>query len=134
MSALPQRFRANRLSLNIDKTSYILFCASNARSIPQHSFELFIESYKVKWTVESCKFQGIYLDEKLAWKTHIERITSKMSKAIGIICRIKHILPKYILHTLYYTMIYTYLHYCNIVWASTYPSRLEKLVVLQKNH
>jgi len=29
-------------------------------------------------------------------------------------------------------MIYPYLHYCNMVWASTYPSRLEKLVVLQK--
>jgi len=29
-------------------------------------------------------------------------------------------------------MTYPYLHYCNIVWASTYPSRLEKLVVLQK--
>jgi len=61
-------------------------------------------------------------------KTHIEQITSKMSKAIGIISSIKHILPKYILHTLSYTMIYPYLHYCNIVWASTYPSRLEKLV------
>jgi len=46
--------------------------------------------------------------------------------------RIKHILPKYIIYTLYYTMIYSYLHYCNIVWASTYPSRLKKLVVLQK--
>ena len=131
MSALSEWFKANRLSLNIDKTSYILFCAGNARSIPQHSFELFIESFKVK-QVESCKFLGVYLDEKLTWKTHIEQITSKMSKAIGIISRIKHILPKYILHTLYYTMIYPYLHYCNIVWASTYPSRLEKLVVLQK--
>ena len=29
-------------------------------------------------------------------------------------------------------MIFPYLHYCNIVWASTYPSRLEKIVVLQK--
>jgi len=29
-------------------------------------------------------------------------------------------------------MIFPYLHYYNIVWASTYPSRLEKIVVLQK--
>ena len=48
-------FTANRLSLNIDKTSYILFCASNARRVPEPSFELFIESIKVKH-VESCKF------------------------------------------------------------------------------
>jgi len=57
-----------------------------------------------------------------------------MSKTIGILSRIKHILPKYILHTLYYTMIFSYLHYCNIVWASTYPSRLEKIATLQKSY
>jgi len=44
----------------------------------------------------------------------------------------KHILPKYVLQTLYYTMMYPYFYYRNIVWASTYPSRLEKTIVLQK--
>ena len=131
MAALSDWFKANKLSLNIDKTSYILFCANNARRIPEPSFELYIESIKVK-RVESCKFLGVYLDEKMTWKTHIDQITSKMSKSIGIISRTKHILPKYVLHTLYYTMIFPYLHYCNIVWASTYPSRLEKIIVLQK--
>ena len=89
--------------INIDKTSYILFCASNARRVPQSSFELFIESFKVK-RVESCKFLGVYLDEKMTWKTHIEQ-NPKMSKIFGIISRIKHILPKYIYIT------YTALHY-----------------------
>ena len=131
MAALSEWFKANRLSLNIDKTSYILFSASNVRRVPQPSFELFIESFKVK-RVESCKFLGVYLDEKMTWKTHIEQITSKMAKTVGIISRIKHILPKYILHTSYYTMIFPYSHYCNIVWASTYTSRLQKIVVFQK--
>jgi len=40
--------------------------------------------------------------------------------------RTKRILPKYVLQTLYYTMIYPYFYYCNIVWESTYRSRLEK--------
>ena len=48
MTALSEWFKANRLSLNIDKTSYMLFYASNARCIPEQSFELFIESFKVK--------------------------------------------------------------------------------------
>ena len=59
----------------------MLFYASNARCIPEQSFELFIESFKVK-RVESCKFLGVYLDEKMTWKTHIEQITSKMSKKL----------------------------------------------------
>ena len=63
LAALSEWFKANRLSLNIDKTSYILFSASNARRVPELSFKLFIESIKVK-RVESCKFLGVYLDEK----------------------------------------------------------------------
>ena len=59
-SIISEWFKANKLSLNIDKTSYMLFYASNARPTPQHSFELFIKSFKVK-RVESCKFLGIYL-------------------------------------------------------------------------
>ena len=33
---------------------------------------------------------------------------------------------------LYYSMIYPYLQYCNMIWASTFPSNLDRLVVLQK--
>ena len=64
MAALSEWFKANRLSLNIDKTSYMLFCASNARCVRQHSFELFVESFKVK-RVESCEFLSVYLDDKM---------------------------------------------------------------------
>jgi len=88
-------------------------------------------STKVK-RVKSWKFIGIYLDEKMTWKTHIEQITSKISKTISIMSRTKYILPKYVLQTLYYTIIYPYFYYCNVVWVSAAPSRLEKIILLQK--
>jgi len=58
MAALSEWFKPNRLSLNIDKTFYIVFCASNARRVPGPSFELFIEPIEVK-RAESCKFLGV---------------------------------------------------------------------------
>ena len=33
---------------------------------------------------------------------------------------------------LYYSLIYPYLNYCNIVWASTYKTYVCRLVILQK--
>ena len=33
---------------------------------------------------------------------------------------------------LYYSLVYPYLTYCNIVWASTYPTYLHKLHLIQK--
>ena len=34
--------------------------------------------------------------------------------------------------TLYYSLVYPYLYYCTIAWGSTYPSNLNRLVLLQK--
>ena len=36
------------------------------------------------------------------------------------------------LRTLYYSLIYPYFYYCNIVWASTYKTNLRRHVILQK--
>ena len=33
---------------------------------------------------------------------------------------------------LYYSLIYPYFYYCNIVWDSTYKTNLRRLVILQK--
>ena len=33
---------------------------------------------------------------------------------------------------LYYSLIYPYFYYCNIVWASTYNTNLLRLIILQK--
>ena len=33
---------------------------------------------------------------------------------------------------LYYSLVYPYFYYCNIVWASTYKTNLRRLVILQK--
>ena len=34
--------------------------------------------------------------------------------------------------TLYYTLVYPYIRYCNVIWANNYPTRLSKIVILQK--
>jgi hypothetical protein len=42
------------------------------------------------------------------------------------------LLSKSCLRTLYFSLIYPYLHYCILVWGSTYQSNLERIVLLQK--
>ena len=51
---------------------------------------------------------------------------------MGIISRIAHLLPQSIKLNLYYSLVYPYLSYCNLIWALTYPSRLKGLIILQK--
>jgi hypothetical protein len=68
----------------------------------------------------------------LSWQVHIAEISKKLAKNIGIISRIRHFLPRYSLVNLYYSLIYPYLSYCNLIWASTYRTRLTCLTLLQK--
>ena len=36
------------------------------------------------------------------------------------------------LRTLYFSLVYPYFFYCNLVWASTYRTNLSRLVILPK--
>ena len=66
------------------------------------------------------------------WKSEISHVANIVAKSIGIISKCSFILPKTFLRMLYYSLIYPYFYYCNIVWASTYKTNLSRLVILQK--
>ena len=81
---------------------------------------------------QSVKFLGVFIDNSLTWKTHINYICKKVSKVIGIIFRSRFFLTEKTLLSLYYTLVYPYLSYCSIVWTSTYPTNLNRIYLLQK--
>jgi len=113
LNKLSNWFKANRLSLNLEKTNYIIF-TSHRKSIPPHNQKLLIEDTPIT-LVRSVKFLGVYIDEHLTWKDHINKISLKIAKNIGIISRISYLLPINILINLYYALVYPYFSYCNLV-------------------
>ena len=122
-------FRSNKLSLNINKTKFILF--TNKKKVNNNLINIKIDSEEIK-RVSVTKFLGMIIDEHLTWKPQIKHLSSKISRNIGSINKIKYYLPKHALKTLYYSMIYPYLLYGNIVWASTYKTNINRLQILQK--
>ena len=81
---------------------------------------------------KTAKFLGVLIDCNLTWKDHIELVSKKISKNVGIIKRIRHCLPSNVLNTLYNTLILPYLNYCNLIWTNTGPTSLQSSLVLQK--
>ena len=81
---------------------------------------------------DDCKFLGVYIDKDLNWKNHIKYITSKVSKNVALLGRLKHTFPKTILKTLYATLILPYFNYCNLIWGAADKTCIQNLVVLQK--
>ena len=63
-------------------------------------------------------FLGIYIDENLTWKYHIDHVCNKIYKSIGVIARSRFVFTKTKL-SLYYSLIYPYINYCNIIWVTS---------------
>ena len=82
--------------------------------------------------VKETVFLSVVLDECLTWKPHISQVARKISKSIRDINRARFFLPKPCLKTLYYCLVYPYLHCCIIVWGSIYKTNLRRLVSSQK--
>jgi hypothetical protein len=68
--------------------------------------------------VTHTKFLGIILENSLTWKQHLLHISKKISKSVGILSRARKFLDKKTLTQLYYSFIYHYLTYCNIIWGN----------------
>ena len=125
-----QWLNSNRLSLNVKKTHFMVF-KTPRKLIDTSNISIQISDESISQTKAS-KFLGIIIDENLTWKTHMNDIARKVAKNIGIINKVKTIFSERMLLMLYFTMIYPYLSYGNIVWGSTYSSTLQRIFLLQK--
>ena len=77
-------FKSNKLSLNVYKTKWSLFYPLSKRQfLPQTLPNLLIEDIHIK-REHVTKFLGVFIDENLSWKQHIETLSSNISKSIGI--------------------------------------------------
>ena len=123
-------FKSNKLSLNLNKTSYILFC-SHRKKIPSRQGIVRVDNFLIPQVI-SVKFLGVHLDQHLTWNNHIAQIASKISKNTGILSRVAYLLPTRVRLNLYYSLVHPFLSYCNMVWASNYDFRLKRLILLQK--
>ena len=103
---------ANSLSLNTDKTNYVLF-----RTVQKHikdpcSLKL---NNKQIYQKKCIRYLGVLIDSHLNWKDHILNLSKKLSKSIGIICKLRHFVNIQILVQLYYAIVYLFLTYSCMV-------------------
>ena len=96
----------------------------------ENELNIAIDGNKIE-RVEHVKFLGVYIDSCLNWKQHTSYVSTKISKSIGIINKIKCIQSNNLLKTLYYSLIYPYLVYCNILWGNACHLSLSTLTTLQ---
>ena len=128
LAKISKWLKVNKLSLNIDKTHFMLFKGHRHKD---YNIEIYIDGKRIS-EVNQSKFLGVLIDNKLKWNHHISLIASKISRGIGLMIKARNFLNKSTLTNLYYSFIYPYFIYCNHIWGSAYATHLKKLIVLQK--
>ena len=127
MKKLKNWFDVNKLSLNLEKTKFMIF----GNREKEHEVILSINGADIE-RVSEFRFLGVIMDEKLTWKSHIAHVKKKMSKSIFILNKVKHVLDSEAMRTLYCSLVSPYLSYCAEVWGNTYVTTVNPLYMLQK--
>ena len=117
----------NKLSLNVKKTKYMIFHHPNKQF---REPDLILNNDKIE-RVKTFTFLGLIMDEHLTWKPHIDKIASKLSRASGIINKLKNILPLNIKITLYNTLVLPHINFNILLWGHSYCKvyKLQKRIV-----
>lgn len=126
---------ANKLTLNIKKSNFVIFrphqkkiSTSIVIKIPDQALGKYISLENKEYV----KFLGLLIDSKLSWKNHIDYISTKISKSIGLIAKLRYFVPQNTLITLYWSLVHPYLNYGISAWGQASKTLMNKLLLLQK--
>ena len=116
---------SNKLSLNVEKTKYIIFRYPQSRNRNIPKLYLHINGKPIE-QVQYFDFLGIVINENLTWKHHLDKLSIKISKVIGVMSKTKNLLNTDILLKIYNSLILSSLHYGILCWGHD-CNKLEKL-------
>ena len=119
---------ANKLSLNVRKTKFMLFHSNQAKRKKQDIPTLNINNSEIE-RVSNFKFLGITFDDTLSWNHHVNYIANKIARATGTLSRLKHYLPYQILLLIYNALVGSHLIYGITVWGF---HNCKRLITTQK--
>ena len=107
-----RHLNANKLSLHIEKTNFIVF-HSTSINIPS---DIIIKIGKIPVNrVKFIKFLGLLLDENIRWKHHLNQLSKKLTRICGMFFKIRKFVSFSIFLCLYNALFLSFMQYGIIV-------------------
>lgn len=138
----------NRLSLNIEKTKYMTFSMVSTTQPKNSIFSLTAHSLLCSTNavipslcncnsqklekVIKIKYLGVILDEGLTFREHINVLSSRIRKLIGIFKNIRFAATPKVMKTIYFALCQSLLLYCIGVWGGAAKTHLIKIERAQR--
>ena len=112
LTSIDKWLKANRLSLNVKKTKFKITTDQQIA----YNLRFKMRNRGIEHN-NKIKFLGVMLDSSLSFGNHISYITGKISRSVGMVARVSHMVPFSQLLNIYYSIIYSHLSYCVPVWG-----------------
>ena len=95
---------SSKLTLNISKSKYMII--TKKRTIPDITICL---NNNPLQCCDTYKYLGVNIDRNLNWKSHVEYITSKISKSCGALAKLRHSVSTETLVIVYHAIVNSYI-------------------------
>ena len=108
--------KVNKVTLNVNKTKYIILSNRYRLNNLSHEFELKVE-HQILEQEQCYRYLGLNIDETLSWGTQVEYIKENISAGIAVLKRTRTLVPRKTLLLMYNALVQPYFDYCNEVWG-----------------
>ena len=126
VSSLHDWYSDNGLEINYEKTEAMLFFKDGDPEAKEEVFQLNVHGHVIR-TTDLLRYLGIWLDNKLDFNGHFDKVVSKISPIIGAFRRLKRFLSFDQLSQLLKTTVLSTLDYALPIWAVHDSSRLQNI-------
>ena len=75
------------------------------------------------------KYLGVYIDEKLIWSIHSNKLSLQLAKHSATLYQIRDYVTPHTLNMLYYSFVYRGVNYGTIVWGKATQNQLHEINV-----
>ena len=118
MLTLTDWLRANKLTLNLEKTICLLFQQSGSCK----ELEINIDTVTIRTSKET-KFLGMWLDRHLTWSTHVQKLITKLKCNTNLLKQGNKLMTKDCKRLVYFAHIQSHLQYGILLWGNSVNSQ-----------
>ena len=90
---------------------------TRGKNISLDHFTLKVDKSFIEY-VHNFNLLGVTFNHNMDWNSHIDTVSTKISRSVGILSKLKHYLPLEILKTLYNSLIKPHFTYGILAWGS----------------
>ena len=124
-------FKDNKLTVNSSKSSFTIFTTKYKRTNNEILDILTVNNVNILMS-SSTKYLGVFLDEGLNWKIHVDHVTNGLRTLFPVFYNIRKYLSINQIKTIYYTLVYSKIKYGIIIYGTS-NSTVFKSVQFKQN-